>query len=94
MKLRTTLTALLVFALALPVVATTASRFSDVEGHQYEEAIQAVVATSLFQGYQDNTFQPDKKLSADEWRVIQADYLAEGGAEQRWQCSSKQVLKH
>lgn len=70
MKLRTTLTALLVFALALPVVATAANRFSDVEGHQYEEAIQAVVATSLFQGYQDNTFQPDRKLSADEWRVI------------------------
>lgn len=70
MKLRIALSGLLMFALALPVVATTVGKFSDIEGHQYEEAIQAVVATRLFQGYQDNTFQPDRKLSADEWQVL------------------------
>ena len=78
MKLKATLTTLLVSAVALPVLAT-ANIFDDVDAGHPQAAIQAVQEAGLMNGYRDGLFRPEQETSVAEWQAI-----AERLATKRW----------
>jgi hypothetical protein len=43
-----------------------ASAFSDIEGHQYEEAILSLAHQGILQGYPDGSFKPQQSLTRAE----------------------------
>lgn len=78
MKLRITIAALCVIALAAPIIATSL-RFSDVPAdHEYADAIRWASDPAsfgnrsvLFKGYGDGTFDPDKDMTDPQFdRVV------------------------
>lgn len=70
MKTRTIITAVLVAAMAAPVVATS-DLFTDVPAdHPQEAAIRWVKDHGLFEGYADRSFKPDRELSEEELQKV------------------------
>lgn len=62
MKLRITLTAVLVAALAAPVLAQM--RFPDIGGHSRVADITYVSDRGWFGGYEDGSFKPNRTITA------------------------------
>ena len=61
------------------ISVTKVSKFTDTEGHKYEEAINALADAKLISGYPDGSFQPDKKMTRSEVvRILGGWLIAEG----------------
>lgn len=56
--------------------------FSDIGGHAYEEAIQAVQEHGIVQGYADGTYRPDAQINRAEFTkiIVEATLPDEAGA--------------
>lgn len=50
--------------------AATVTLFTDIGGHEHEQAIRAANAKGLFAGYEDGTFRPDRKLTNRQSEVV------------------------
>lgn len=59
-------------------VIKTAS-FSDVKGRWSERAISSLVDKQIMQGYSNNTFKPQQKITREEFAVIVYNYMSYKG---------------
>lgn len=59
-------------------VVKTAS-FSDVKGRWSERAISSLVDKQIMQGYSNNTFKPQQKITREEFAVIVYNYMSYKG---------------
>ena len=57
-------------ALALPAGAAEDRSFSDVEGHWATGFIGALVKAGCINGYEDETFRPDRAVSRAEFAAL------------------------
>lgn len=64
------LTAAAVVVGAASAGAATVALFTDIGGHEHEQAIRAASAKGLFAGYDDGTFRPDRKLTNRQSEVV------------------------
>ena len=72
--MRKSLTAALIAAAvavgAAAAGAATVALFTDIVGHEHEQAIRAANAKGLFAGYDDGSFRPDRKLTNRQSEVV------------------------
>lgn len=83
-KLKSTLTAFLVFLVTLGWPAETGEAqviFSDAEGYPYEESIEFLYNRGVVQGYPDGSFGPDREINRAEIMkiILEASYEGEIG---------------
>ena len=77
MKVRTILTALLVLAVAAPVVASIS--FPDVPAsHPRAGDIHFVAEKGWFQGYRDKHFRPDQRITSEEIAIVSQRAFPDG----------------
>ena len=54
---------------------TKDAEFLDVKGHKYEDSILEMASRGIIDGYPDNTFRPDEKITRAEFVKVYNRYL-------------------
>ena len=54
---------------------TKDAEFLDVKGHKYEDSILEMASRGIIDGYPDNTFRPDEKITRGEFVKVYNRYL-------------------
>lgn len=59
------------------------SAFTDISGHWAEKAITKMVACGIVNGFEDNTFKPDKAITRGQASIIASNMLSYCGIQRR-----------